>query len=705
MPDVPSRGSLCCGRETRLCKHLHHDPARRRRACDARARAGRGISGAVIDDAGEPIPGVSVMAERADANGASDAAPTTATVGITDDLGRYRIGGLAEGRVLVSTFATARSVVMLPEGGGIISSGPGNRPRRVYHPGGSKADAGEPLALAAGDDTAAIDFVVPASVPAGPRVGPPPRDATVITGRVLSVDGRPVPGAEVMTLLLASGRRRTRQAVSDADGTYQLLFPGEIGGTFSLTARRPGFLPSAYGLGPPRDWPDPIVVSPGRTVTTDITLLRPGVIAGRLFDESGDPVEGAAVRAMRLTYSDGRRHLVPAPTFGVLTVRTDDLGRYRLPGLAPGSYYVSAAIGQILSTDSTRDVPGYAPTYYPGTPSPAEGQPVAVGRSQEVIGVDFSIARMHTARVAGRALEANGDAITGGLALAPSRRSGALVELQLGARIERDGSFEFLNVPPGEYVLQASRHRNGSWNEGESASMFVAVNGEDVTGIELRTTPGSTISGRIVLEDSTPLSPQEIECVAIAVDTDQAVMLGGGAARALINRDLTFAMAGLNGPRLLRVTRVPEGFALKAILHNGVDVTDMPLPFGRSSQSLTAIDVVLTSRVAEITGTVVDSRNRPAIDAAIVVFPPDRALWYSATRFIGYAELERDGTFSVRGLPPGDYHVAAIDKRLTSDVFGDLRDPDVLESLVAASKRVTLDEGQRVSVSLRTPGR
>jgi hypothetical protein len=182
-------------------------------------------------------------------------------------------------------------------------------------------------------------------------------------------------------------------------------------------------------------------------------------------------------------------------------------------------------------------------------------------------------------------------------------------------------------------------------------------------------------------------------------------MLGGGAARALINPDLTFELAGLNGPRLLRVTRLPQGFALKAILHNGVDVTDTPLPFGRANQSLTAIDVVLTSRVAEIAGTAVDARNRPAIDAAIVVFPPDRTLWYSATRFIGYAELERDGTFTVRGLPPGDYHVAAIDKRLTSDVFSDVRDPDVLESLVAGSQRVTLDEGQRVSVSLRIPGR
>jgi protocatechuate 3,4-dioxygenase beta subunit len=703
VPDVPNAALSVAAAKPGFARTSITIPSGSAQPLTLALARGAAISGFVHDEAGEPIPGASVMVERADANSASDEAPKTA-VGITDDLGRYRVGGLAEGRVFVSTFATARSVVMLP-GGSIISDGPGERQPRVYYPGGSKADAGEPLTLAPGDDTPAIDLIVPATVPAGPRVGPPPRDATVIAGRVLSVDGRPVAGAEVMTLLLASGRRRARQTVSDADGAYQLVFPPDVGGTFRMNARRPGFLPWGYGLGPPRDWPEPVVVSAAQIVHNDITLQRPGVIAGRVFDESGDPVEGAAVRPMRLTYSDGRRHLVSVPTFGMTSVWTDDLGRYRLSGLAPGSYFVSAAIGQILVTDSTGDVPGYAPTYYPGTPSAAEGEPVTVGRSQDVTGVDFSIARTRTARVAGRALDANGDPITGGLSLAPSRRSGALVEMQLGARIERDGRFEFLNVPPGEYVLQASRHRNGSWNEGESASMFVMVTGEDVTGIELRTTPGSTIRGRIVLEESAPLSPQEIDCMAIAVDTDQAVMLGGGAARALINADLTFEMAGLNGPRLLRVTRMPQGFALKAILHNGVDVTDTPLPFGRSNQSLTAIEVVLTSRIAEITGTVVDSRNRAATDAAIVVFPPDRTLWYPATRFLGYAELERDGTFAVRGLPPGEYHVAAIDKRLTADLFGDLRDPDVLESLAAGSQRVTLDEGQRVSVSLRIPGR
>ena len=664
---------------------------------------GAAISGLVVDEAGESIPGASVMVERAGDNSAGE---ERRSVALTDDTGRYRIGGLAEGRVLVSVFATARTIIMMPGGAGTISSGPGDSQRRIYYPGGSTSDAGEPLALTPGEEKLAIDFVVPANVAVGRRVGAPPGDTTVIAGRILSVDGRPIGGADVMTFATATvGSPRTRQTVTDADGAYQLTFPGDVGGTFRLAVRRPGFLPVGYGQGPPADWPEPVVVAPGQTVNCDLAMHRPGVVSGRLFDENGDPVEGAAVRVLRLAFSEGRRRMVPVATGAIFNARSDDLGRYRVPGLTPGTYYLSAAIGQILVTDSTVDVPGYAPTFYPGTPNAAEGQTITVGRSQEVTGVDFSLARTPTARVAGRAVEANGEPITGGISLSPSRRSGALVESQFGARIERDGRFEFLNVPPGEYVLQASRHRNGTWSEGESASQFVIVDGADVTGIELRTTPGSTIRGHVVADDGTPVRADTIDFSPIAVDTDLASTIGGGAARALVNKDLTFELAGLHGPRLLRITRLPPGWGLKAILHNGSDITDAVLPFGRDNQSLAEVEVVLTRRVSEVVGTVVDSHDRPAATATVVAFSADRSLWYYATRFIGTIDAQQDGTFTIRGLPPGDYYLAVLDRRLTADVFGGVRDPHFLETLVAGSQRATVDEGQRVAVSLRLADR
>jgi hypothetical protein len=55
----------------------------------------------------------------------------------------------------------------------------------------------------------------------------------------------------------------------------------------------------------------------------------------------------------------------------------------------------------------------------------------------------------------------------------------------------------------------------------------------------------------------------------------------------------------------------------------------------------------------------------------------------------------------VRALPPADYYVAAVDKRRTADVAGEIENPEFLESLVANATRVMLGAGRRATVALR----
>ena len=67
---------------------------------------------------------------------------------------------------------------------------------------------------------------------------------------------------------------------------------------------------------------------------------------------------------------------------------TDDLGQYRLYGLMPGDYVVSATMrsgmqfagGQPAPEDATD---GYATTFFPGTTNVAEASPISVGLGQE----------------------------------------------------------------------------------------------------------------------------------------------------------------------------------------------------------------------------------------------------------------------------------------------------------------------------------
>jgi hypothetical protein len=657
------------------------------------------ISGTVTDDSGEAVIGASVIIETAPANGRRASVVATP---MTDDLGEYRAGGLAAGLVVVSIFAAPSDVRMMADGGLLISGPGGVRPQRVYFPGAPNLAQASTFSLQPGDEKTGVSFTVDAGsmglgVPVSTALEREPQDRTaaVISGRVLRPGGRPLARAIVRLIPAASNMAPSKTAFTDADGAYQFVLPGAAAGTYRVAANGRGYLGTEYGQRRASDPGEEITVAPGETRDRLVmTLARLGAIGGRLFDENGDPVEGVALRASQVRYGGGRRRLVEMAPF---SRPTDDLGRYRIFGLQPGEYLLSAPVGQIQMGLPPADLPGYGTTYFPGTPNPSEAQRVVIGRSQDVVSFDFAIARIRTARVSGRAVEEDGEPITGGIALMPSRRSGA-VFMQMGAKIEPDGRFEFPNVPPGEYVLQASRHRSNSWNEGESSSQFVTVADVDVTDLMLRTSTGSTLQGRVVLDGGGTFRPGGIELSAVPVDDDLSPTVGGGPARATPNEDLEFQLAGLSGPRRLEVTRVPPGWTLRAILINGLDVTDTPLLFGRADQSLTDVEVVLSQRVTGVAGRTSD-RGRPAA-ASILFFAADRQAWYAQSRFFKKVISTADGTFSGDGLPPGDYFVAAVDTVPGGRGGDDWQDPDYLETLMPRAQHIMLSEGTRVTLSL-----
>ena len=72
----------------------------------------------------------------------------------------------------------------------------------------------------------------------------------------------------------------------------------------------------------------------------DISMPRGSVISGRIVDEFGEPVADANVTAMRQQWLNGRRRLMPSGR----NAQTNDLGQYRIYGLPPGDYYVSATL-------------------------------------------------------------------------------------------------------------------------------------------------------------------------------------------------------------------------------------------------------------------------------------------------------------------------------------------------------------------------
>ena len=126
---------------------------------------------------------------------------------------------------------------------------------------------------------------------------PVPVPATgIVRGRVTGANGVPLRGAEVR--VRDPNGRENRLVTTDEEGRFEVgnLVPG----SWTVSAAKGGFLTQQYGQRGPFSAPQTITLTAGQRATANFMLQRGGAIAGRLFDEYGDPVAGALVQVHRL---------------------------------------------------------------------------------------------------------------------------------------------------------------------------------------------------------------------------------------------------------------------------------------------------------------------------------------------------------------------------------------------------------------------
>lgn len=313
------------------------------------------------------------------------------------------------------------------------------------------------------------------------------RDATAqpvgqgsIEGVVFSDNGAPVRRARVT--LSGAELRGGRSTVTSDQGAFEFLaLPA---GRFTLTASKTGYVNNSYGAKRPGRPGTPIQLADGQKIeSASISLPRGSVVTGIVVDDLGEPSPGTQVRVMRYILRAGERSLQQA---GQDT--TDDRGLYRVYGLQPGDYMVSAVprnqnlgalretiaseveallqqagaqgrggagrggaagglggvflggggaggqqalveraqqLQQQLQQADQEQAVAYAPVYYPGTTSPSGAQTVTLGVGDERGGVDFHLQLVATARVTGVVMSSTGTLPQGTqVMLVPSDRAG-----------------------------------------------------------------------------------------------------------------------------------------------------------------------------------------------------------------------------------------------------------------------------------------
>jgi hypothetical protein len=564
--------------------------------------------------------------------------------------------------------------------------------------------------------------------PTSPPPPPPPPQAVagtgVISGTLTSADtAQPVRKATVR--LTQSLPRLSLTATTDGEGRYE--FTKIPAGEFTLSASRPGYVDTVLGARRPG------ATSAGTLVRLNAgqklenvswTLARAGVIAGTVVDEFGDPAFNVPVRAVRFTYTNGFQQLVNAGT----ATTTDDRGMYRVAGLMPGEYLISAvpretvtamadqaefvrdriaqaqAAAKAAGGESNTVAPppppspvGYVPIYHPGAPSGALAQRVVVGASQEVHGIDIRLQMVRTVTITG--------AITSSEALPQTRLQ--LIDASMpmsGIGIwfrdaKADGTFAFPGVVPGSYILKGFGTPGGQTGMagGEMwGSVEVTVTETGMSPVTLPMRRGVTVTGAMNLEGlpaSFAVTRARVSLMPVASATDwemASIPMTPTASGQFSTRNV------LPGMYRVTVTGLPEGWTLATAVFGARDAADHHLRID-GSDDVTNGRLTFTNKTGMISGAVTSMAGAPVADHTVVLFPSDRALWLPQSRRLQTASPSPDGRYSLRGLPPGEYHLALV----LDPEPGRLSDPEWLRLLLPGATSVKLGEGETRGQDLR----
>jgi hypothetical protein len=547
-----------------------------------------------------------------------------------------------------------------------------------------------------------IGQVVTSSVQTTPArdTAPAGRKGTaVLKGQVLSADtGRPVRRVQISASSPESG---SRSVSTNSEGRYE--FRELPAGRYTVTASRSGYLRLRYGQKRPGEAGRPIELHEGQTFEqVDFALPRMSVLAGRVTDEVGDPLANVSVFAMQKRYFRGQQRMVPSSP----RAQTDDTGQYRLLGLEPGDYYVMGTTRETWTAEhDDKQRIGFGPTYYGGTANRGDAQRIKVGLGQEISAIDFAMVPGRVARISGIATTSSGMPLAGeSIRMSQEFRGpGTMSSFGFpGGKVLADGTFSISNIAPGEYKLSlrvpADKDRRA-----EGLSTNVVVSGADIEGLMLVTSAGGSVSGKVVFEGGQPAAPGEkpeaetssarMRVTLQSLDPDAWYERTGSDAGRVAD-DGTFELLEVSGAHRIMVGPLPTGWAVKSILHGGVDLTDVPLDV-RGGQKMDGLTIVLSNRMPTLLGTLTDDRGQPA-EGTVIAFPVDEAKWVESSRLVRTARPDQVGRFEFRLLPSGDYLVAAVD--YVRD--GDWNDPAYLAALQEKAEKVTVREGETPTVTL-----
>lgn len=529
------------------------------------------------------------------------------------------------------------------------------------------------------------------------RDAPKPKPATgSLSGRITALEtGKPIRRAQVT--ISAPELSPNRAVSTDADGRWSFVtLPA---GRYTISVAKPGYLSLTYGQRRPYETGTPVTVSEGQALAKlDIALPRAAAISGNVVDEFGEPMARVRVAAQRFGYVRGQRRLTATGD----AATTDDLGAFRIYGLPPGDYYVSASPPSGSFAQLTEDRSGYTRTFFPSALSEAQATRLTLAVGQTVADIVIALPPARLARISGTAVDSTGKAArwgTGNL-----RPQGARWGDSGWSFMFQEGRWTATGVPAGTYqlFLQTMEDPQRVAQTGSTIGMRVefaeqdlTVTGENIEGVTVVTAPAGTATGRVLFEGGMTFERMKDHAYLRALDADGIAPAGGGP----VLPGGTFQLTGLSGHRVFRVEAPPRAeWIMKSVTLNGTDITDTPILTPLGAQ-LSGLEVTITTRGAQLTGTAQSSKGAPTSDYTVVLFAADPTRRGPYSRFTKTARPDANGRFTIDSLPSGEYLAVALEYVEP----GQEMDPEFLERLARSAATVTLAEGEKKTLMLKLP--
>jgi hypothetical protein len=542
----------------------------------------------------------------------------------------------------------------------------------------------------------------------------------------------------------------SRSVVTDAQG--QFVFSRLAAGAYSLSVGRNQYLSTNYGQKKPGGPGTTIQLADGAQMKVALQMIRGGVITGQVIGEDGEPMSNAQIRSLRYTMISGVKRL---QSNGFAS--TDDRGMYRLFGLQPGDYIVSAtpngsdtvmpdrmsadlaAIEQAIGSGAVQpgaapglpatvelpvpspstnfspvsQPPGYLPIYYPSSSIPSSASIVHIAGGDEKSGIDVQMQLVQASTIQGSISNPPPQGIAVQVSLLsddPTTDTGSLPSTRVGT----DGKFTFRTVAPGKYVVlaqtvaapQPMQIINGQPVPGQVtpgrlddsqhwwARAPVTVEGQATVTSNLTLQPGRSISGVVLFEMAKPPDLTQARLmVSVSPPPGAQSVSFGPPSQAQVGSDGRFTLNGVIPGKY--ILRPPGGLAKSSIV-NGEDTLDFPLDF-TGERDITDAVLTVTDKSTELSGILTDTVGKPGTDFTIVLAPSDERFWTPSSRRVVTSHTNSDGRYLFRNVPPGTYLLAAV----TDLENGAQYDPEFLRTLNGASLRVTLSEGGKLTQDLR----